>query len=483
LEQGGHLFEGGLLTLLFFAIAMAFPVSAFITNTPAHRCRSLSLTALFLAVYTLSSSGLGAFIVSSSILWHYFALTALGLIPAGICSFIREVVPAETPARYLYYMEKIYLLFAVASLLGVAANIATASWFLQIFFMLVAITYLCVVTLMIRAIRTGRRHAEPVLFGFMAFLGLSTLPVLSQALSLDLPFAYPILWGMLILLISLITTVRLNYTAALQQTPPPSQPVASAADAFCPRSTPEPGENSWKNSVSSFTHEVNTPLGTGLLTATHLQDQVNELYDLFRNGELKKSDLEKCLLSYKEAADILITNLQSAAELVRSFKQEAAAAGAASKQTFPVDIYLKKIITGLTPRIRQAGHQLHYSCPPDLCIHSHPILFSQIISNLVVNSLTHAYPSGVTGNLSLAVTANTDTLQIKFSDDGNGIDPQLLGRIFEPYFTSSSASGNNGLGLFVVHSLVTQRMGGSIDCTSVPGQGTTFTLKFPIERR
>lgn len=476
LEPGNHLLEGAVLSLLFFAVAIALPISLFLARARDTRTRPLSMSCLAAAVYTLSASGLGTVLISSSIIWQYFALISLCLLPAGICAFITRTFPADASALHLHHMSKILVIYAVGTLLGVAANVAPASFFLSFFFGLLTVALLLVLLVLIKVIRAGENSAEPILLCLFAVLVTGLIPAIAEALHLNFPFAFPVLWGILPLAAGLIFLLR---------APKPIAPARSHSVAAVKTLDPSSADRAAtsQNSVSSFTHEINHPLGTGLLVATHLQHELNELQDLFRSGDLKKSDLEKGIFSYKEAVDIIITNLQNAADTVQAFKNEGSAGSPVSKQVFSVDSHCRKVLQGLTPRIRQAGHQLHYTCQENITISSYPLFFTQIISNLVINSLIHAYPSGATGILTLEITAGPAAIQLKYSDDGKGIAKEHLPQIFEPRFTTNEAAGNTGLGLSTVHSLVTERLGGSIDCASTPGKGTTFTITLPVERR
>jgi signal transduction histidine kinase len=69
-------------------------------------------------------------------------------------------------------------------------------------------------------------------------------------------------------------------------------------------------------------------------------------------------------------------------------------------------------------------------------------------------------------------------VSIAVSDNGDGIPAEIMSRIFEPFFTTKEVGKGTGLGLAMVRSIITQ-MGGNIDCVSVPGQGTTFTISLP----
>ena len=100
----------------------------------------------------------------------------------------------------------------------------------------------------------------------------------------------------------------------------------------------------------------------------------------------------------------------------------------------------------------------------------------QVLLNLAVNA-RDAMPSGGTLCMQTRRASNGDA-ELIVSDTGVGMDAATCARIFEPFFTTKEAGKGTGLGLSTVHSIVHQA-GGSIDVRSVPGQGTTFTVRLP----
>jgi signal transduction histidine kinase len=71
-------------------------------------------------------------------------------------------------------------------------------------------------------------------------------------------------------------------------------------------------------------------------------------------------------------------------------------------------------------------------------------------------------------------------VEITVSDDGNGIPEEAQRHVFDPFFTTSRAQGHIGLGLYIVHNLVTQQLGGTITLVSAPGKGTTIRMMLPL---
>ena len=87
-------------------------------------------------------------------------------------------------------------------------------------------------------------------------------------------------------------------------------------------------------------------------------------------------------------------------------------------------------------------------------IESYPGAFSQILTNFIVNSLTHAFDEGQSGSIRIGITADSDSLLLRYSDDGRGIPPEAQAKIFEPFYTTARAKGSTGLGLHIVFNIV-----------------------------
>ncbi|MCB0167493.1 MAG: ATP-binding protein, partial [Anaerolineae bacterium] len=109
--------------------------------------------------------------------------------------------------------------------------------------------------------------------------------------------------------------------------------------------------------------------------------------------------------------------------------------------------------------------------------------FSQVVTNLVMNSIKHGYPQGDQGQMRFWVRRDAGQVTLEYTDDGCGITPENLSKIFEPFFTTARRGGGTGLGLHITYNLVTQKLGGTIRCESEVGQYTKFIIGLPIEAR
>ena len=181
-----------------------------------------------------------------------------------------------------------------------------------------------------------------------------------------------------------------------------------------------------------------------------------------------------------EGSKLVLTNLGRAIDLVYSFKQVAADQASGERRRFDLKAWLDELLTSLSPLLRKSGAEVEVSCPADITLDSYPGSLGQVLTNLVMNALVHAFPEGQAGHLAISASLTPQGMvRIVFGDDGRGIAPENLPKIFDPFFTTGRDRGGTGLGLHIVYNLVTARLHGSIEVESRPGRGTQFTIHIP----
>jgi PAS domain S-box-containing protein len=235
--------------------------------------------------------------------------------------------------------------------------------------------------------------------------------------------------------------------------------------------------------VAGVAHEINTPVGIGVTAASFLDMKTNTLAALLADDRLKRSDLERYVKSATETAGIILDNLSRAADLINSFKQVAVDQTAEECRLFRLREYIENIIVSLRPSYKRTGHTIHVACPPDLEIVSYPGAFSQIISNLVMNSLHHGFDGIEAGRIDLHASRVDDVLRFRYSDNGKGMPPEVKEKIYDPFFTTKRMPDGTGLGMHIVYNLVTQVLNGKITCTSTEGEGTVFNISIPLNQK
>ncbi len=231
--------------------------------------------------------------------------------------------------------------------------------------------------------------------------------------------------------------------------------------------------------VAGVAHEINTPIGIGVTGASHLKKLSSRIKDSYENMALTESQLKQYLDDSVELSDLLLTNLKRSSELIKSFKQVSADQASQMKREFQIKSYLNDILLSLKPRLKNSNCHISVNCPDDIEIDSFPGAFTQVITNLIINSLTHGFEKEIEGNITINVKKEGENIVVEHSDDGKGIPEEIAENIFDPFFTTNRGKGSTGLGLHIVYNTVHQVLKGEIKCESKEGECTTFTIVIP----
>lgn len=234
------------------------------------------------------------------------------------------------------------------------------------------------------------------------------------------------------------------------------------------------------NLVAGVAHELNTPVGVSITAASTLGERTGEITRSLAGKTLTQSELGRFLEATHTLSDMLLANLQRAADLIQSFKQ--VAVDRASERQRPIGLrhYLGQVLHSLQPALRRPFVTVELDVPDDITLDTYPGALAQIVTNLVLNAVVHGFDGRDAGRVALSARREDDRLILYAADDGAGIAPEHLPRIFEPFFTTRRDRGSSGLGLHIVYNLVTQRLGGEIRCDSFPGHGARFTIDLPV---
>ncbi|MGM0369456.1 MAG: PAS domain-containing sensor histidine kinase [Bacillota bacterium] len=231
--------------------------------------------------------------------------------------------------------------------------------------------------------------------------------------------------------------------------------------------------------VAGVAHEINTPIGVGITAASHLSDKTENIISLYNENQMKREDLEGYLESMWETSDMILKNLDNASELISNFKQVAVDRTDNKKRKFKLKEYLKDILISLKPKLKNTNHRVEIKGDNDLEVDTYPGVISQIITNLTVNSLRHAFDEGEQGVIEISVAVKDKVVELKYQDNGKGIPEEEQQKIFEPFFTTKRGQGGTGLGLNLVYNLVHSTLNGKIEFDSTVGEGTVFKILFP----
>jgi signal transduction histidine kinase len=231
--------------------------------------------------------------------------------------------------------------------------------------------------------------------------------------------------------------------------------------------------------VAGIAHELNTPIGNGLMAASTLRDKAREFHKATQEG-LRRSALERFVSQVETATDITTRNLHRAAELVTSFKQVAVDQTSSQRRVFNLKEVVHEILLTLHPMLKRTSHQVIMEIPEALQMDSYPGPLGQTLTNLINNATLHAFDEGESGVIRITADPIMEgQIRLRVSDNGKGIPATLLERVFNPFVTTKMGRGGTGLGLHIAHNIVIGILGGSLMAYSEESQGTTFEMLLP----
>lgn len=230
--------------------------------------------------------------------------------------------------------------------------------------------------------------------------------------------------------------------------------------------------------VKGVAHEINTPLGISITVSTHIENICRSTSSKILDGKISKKDLYSSMKTFKESINMLHYNLNRIANIISDFKQIAVDDYHAEKSSFNLVKNLEMIIWSLKDKYINGKCQVEINAPEEIMVESYPESFSQIFANLIINSCIHAFKDQF-GRIEIGIEEFDDYLMIFYEDDGVGIEENQRTKVFEPFYTTNRAGGGSGLGLFIVHNIVTKKLKGSVAVDSNPGCGISFFIKIP----
>lgn len=233
--------------------------------------------------------------------------------------------------------------------------------------------------------------------------------------------------------------------------------------------------------VAGVAHELNTPLGNALTVVSALDDRYKQL-ELMLGGsvQLRRSTLEELARDTRRGQDILQRNVQKAADLVRDFKQVAIDQTADLRRDFDLGKVVEDVLVMVEPSFKHTPFVIHTDLCHGLVLNSYPGALGQVLTNLLMNALLHGFEGVQQGRVTVhCAPLNDGEAELSVIDDGRGMDESVRRRIFDPFFTTKLGTGGSGLGMHIVHSIVTNVLGGQIEVRSTPGQGTQMLMRLP----
>jgi len=217
--------------------------------------------------------------------------------------------------------------------------------------------------------------------------------------------------------------------------------------------------------VASVAHEMNTPLGIINNAASIISENV----------------AETPIADAQEALDLIMKNVQKLDKLIRLFKNLSSIEHTDEKEKTDIKKLLEESVHLYKLSNKSSHLNIEIQCDipeTELIWNGYPGYFFQIIDNLLSNIDRYAYDQD-SGKVDIALSKEKGDFLITVRDYGHGIEKEHAAKIFTPFFTTGRDRGGIGLGLSIVHNLVSHAMHGKIDFQSEKGKGTIFSLYLP----
>jgi PAS domain S-box-containing protein len=227
--------------------------------------------------------------------------------------------------------------------------------------------------------------------------------------------------------------------------------------------------------TAGIAHEVNTPLAAIRAALAELDALVAEYADSVGDADVTPEDHRQIAAEMRQCADLATRSAQRAAAFVRSIKHHTRQQDSEERVRFAIVPALEESILLLDHQFKRQRCTVRLDAPDHgLEVIGTPGGLGQVVTNLLTNALEAGAHAVV-----VRAAGSKAGIELAVQDDGSGIAPANLRRIFEPMFTTKPFGQGTGLGLAIVHDLIVEQFGGSIHVASTPGTGTCFTLHFP----
>ena len=231
------------------------------------------------------------------------------------------------------------------------------------------------------------------------------------------------------------------------------------------------------NMVQGIAHELNTPIGISITGSSHLKNISQELYDKYKSGEMKRSDLEAFFLESININRSVDLSLEKASSLIKSFKLISAEQHEDVLSSFNVYQNFEDIVYSLRSSVSYANIKIINNIPQDINIISYPGIIYQIYTNLLNNARLHGFKAQGDGKIEIEASLDEEVLNIIFKDNGKGMAADVKKQLFDPFFTTNRGNGGTGLGMNIVMNLITEKLSGKIKVESETNKGTCFKIR------
>lgn len=232
--------------------------------------------------------------------------------------------------------------------------------------------------------------------------------------------------------------------------------------------------------VRGVSHKLNTPVGTSITTLSYLIQEMRSFFAQINNNFKLENPYHEEMYDLIDIANATMTNLISTRDILDTLKDITSDSMTEKKHNFNLTQMVKELISVLKNRPEARNYEIDLNIDSEISIYSYPSVFAQVISNLVSNSIIHGFKNRSIGHINLSIFKKDNYIEMIYIDDGVGIDPHSMDKIFDPFYTTNLASKTSGLGLSIIYNQINNKLNGTIMCDSHYQNGTRFKIRIPL---
>ncbi|MDA8622407.1 GAF domain-containing sensor histidine kinase, partial [Psychrosphaera sp.] len=214
--------------------------------------------------------------------------------------------------------------------------------------------------------------------------------------------------------------------------------------------------------VAGVAHEINTPLGVCVTGISNLYEEHKVFKQSVDAGSVTEKQFNNFVDDVEETCEIIKNNVARAATLISSFKQVAVDQSSETMRLINIKNYINEVVQSLNPLINKTNHKIIVSCPNNIELETQPGAISQLLTNLITNSIIHGFENIDEGEINLDINNRENGLEFIYKDNGQGMNEEQRIKFFDPFYTTKRNSGGSGLGGHIIFNIVATALNGSI---------------------
>jgi len=231
--------------------------------------------------------------------------------------------------------------------------------------------------------------------------------------------------------------------------------------------------------VNGVAHQLNTPIGVSITAVSYLKKELNDFYKRLKIDGVMNEEIKEELTEIAETTELTMKNLSQARDILDTFKYITSDSATEKETKLELGEFLSDLTSALMVKAEYVKYKLNFMCEKEIFINSFPSVLTQIMTNLISNTVIHGFKDRNHGGINITIEEKEHFIVITYEDDGAGIPEDVIERVFDPFFTTATSRERVGLGLSIVYNYVTVKLLGRIKCESINQEGTQFIIQIP----